>query len=198
MPSRVRPARTHHRQSAGRRRERRRPRGRSRAHGRCVSHAGFKARRLRRPAPWKDVGARARGGDGSRREGHGRRGVVRDCERRVGDCAKDSRRRADASASTNGVGRIWVNLTTRQQTLLRVLSAEPDVQVTSGDALRRYRSEPRARRRAPSTPLVQVEHRMRVAPGRYAFDDPFLRRCVQVYGLPDIGIPTPPLLLPTR
>jgi hypothetical protein len=97
-----------------------------------------------------------------------------------------------------GWGGSGSTLTTRQQTLLRVLSAEPDVQVTSGDALRRYRSEPRARRRAPSTPLVQVEHRMRVAPGRYAFDDPFLRRCVQVYGLPDIGIPTPPLLLPTR
>jgi hypothetical protein len=41
--------------------------------------------------------------------------------------------------------------------------------------------------------LLDAEHLTRLASGWYAFDDPFFRRWVQVYGLPDLGLPVPPL-----
>ena len=88
---------------------------------------------------------------------------------------------------------IWSKLTARQQMVLRAIAAERDVQITSADTLHRYRIGAKSTAQSTVDTLVEAEHVVRLAPGRYGFDDPFFRRWVEVYGLPDIGTPTPPL-----
>ena len=88
---------------------------------------------------------------------------------------------------------IWTKLTARQQTVLRAIAAEQEVQVTSADTLHRYRIGAKSTAQSTVDALVEAEHLVRLAPGRYGFDDPFFRRWIQVYSLPDIGAPTPPL-----
>ena len=73
---------------------------------------------------------------------------------------------------------IWSKLTARQQMVLRAIAEDPGVQITAAQT------------------LVDAEHLVRMAPGRYGFDDPFFLRWVQVVGLPDIGVPTPPIVVP--
>src|SRR5215204_757091 len=90
---------------------------------------------------------------------------------------------------------IWRKLTARQQMVLRAIAAEADVQITSADSLHRYRIGAKSTVQSTVDTLVDAEHLTRVATGRYGFDDPFFHRWVQVYGLPDIGVATPPILL---
>jgi hypothetical protein len=93
---------------------------------------------------------------------------------------------------------IWSKLTARQQMVLRAIAAEGDVQITSADTLHRYRIGAKSSVQSTVDALVEAEHLVRIAPGRYEFDDPFLRRWVQVYGLPDIGAPTPSISGPGK
>ena len=88
---------------------------------------------------------------------------------------------------------IWSKLTARQQMVLRAIAAEGDLQITSADTLHRYRIGAKSTAQSTIETLVEAEHLVRLAPGRYGFDDPFFRRWVQVYSLPDIGTPTPPI-----
>jgi hypothetical protein len=88
---------------------------------------------------------------------------------------------------------IWSKLTARQQMVLRAVAADDAVQITSASTLHRYRIGAKSTAQSTIDTLVEAEHLVRVAPGRYAFDDPFFRRWVQIFGLPDIGVPTPPI-----
>ena len=93
---------------------------------------------------------------------------------------------------------IWIKLTARQQMVLRAIAAEADVRITSADTLHRYRIGAKSTAQSTVDALVEAEHLVRLASGRYGFDDPFFRRWVQLYGLPDIGAPTPPIAHPAK
>lgn len=88
---------------------------------------------------------------------------------------------------------IWVGLGAREQAVLRVFAADGEVQIMAADTLARYRLGPKSSVHSAVERLVEAEHLARLGPGRYGFDDPFFRRWVQVYGLPDIGEEVPPV-----
>jgi hypothetical protein len=88
---------------------------------------------------------------------------------------------------------IWATLNARQQMVLRAVAAEPHVQLTAAATLRRYGLGAKSSAQSVVERLLDAEHLTRLASGWYAFDDPFFRRWVQVYGLPDLGLPVPPL-----
>jgi hypothetical protein len=87
---------------------------------------------------------------------------------------------------------MWRGLSTAQAKVLRALAADPALQVTSAEASRRYGLGPKSTVSGALQALVEAELLVRVEAG-YAFDDPFLRRWVQVFVLPDLGLPAPPL-----
>jgi hypothetical protein len=91
---------------------------------------------------------------------------------------------------------LWQKLDGREQAVLRAFAADPDIQVMAVETSRRFRLGPKSSVYSTVERLVEAEHLTRPSPGHYTFDDPFFRRYVQVYGLPDIGEPTPPLLPP--
>jgi hypothetical protein len=90
----------------------------------------------------------------------------------------------------------WRMLATPDQRILRALAAEPEVALQSSGALQRYHLGPKSTVSSALSRLVENEVLARDDAGRYAFDDPFLRRWVQRHTLADLGLPTPPLRLP--
>lgn len=91
---------------------------------------------------------------------------------------------------------MWSKLNSRQQMVLRAFAADAETQITADETLRRYHLGAKSTAKSAVDSLIDAEHLTRFAPGRYTFDDPYFRRWVQVYALPDIGIPTPPILQP--
>jgi hypothetical protein len=89
---------------------------------------------------------------------------------------------------------LWRKLDGRSQAVLRAFAADADIQIMAVETSRRFQLGPKSSVYSTVERLVEAEHLARPAPGRYAFDDPFFRRYVQVNGLPDIGEPVPPLL----
>lgn len=93
---------------------------------------------------------------------------------------------------------IWTKLNARQQMVLRAFAAQADIQITASESLRRYQLGAKSSVQSTVESLIDAEHLTRLSPARYILDDPFFRRWIQVYGLPDIGLPTPPLLPPSE
>jgi hypothetical protein len=88
----------------------------------------------------------------------------------------------------------WRSRQTADQRILRALAAEPGVALLSAEALHRYRLGPKSTVSSALARLVEQEVLARDDAGRYAYDDPFFRRWVQVNALGDLGLPVPPLL----
>lgn len=88
---------------------------------------------------------------------------------------------------------VWRTLSVAQAKVLRALAAEPDLQVTSADAARRFGLAPKSTVSSALDSLKEAELLARSDTG-YVFDDPFFRRWVQVFVLPDLGLPSPPLV----
>jgi hypothetical protein len=91
--------------------------------------------------------------------------------------------------------RVWSGLQARQQTILRLFAMEDAdrLQITSEETLRTWHLGAKSTVQSTVQGLVDLEHLVRLAPGRYMFDDPFFRRWVQRFGLPDLGLPVPAL-----
>jgi hypothetical protein len=93
--------------------------------------------------------------------------------------------------------RVWVGCDARQQDLLRILAANPATAVMGTDTAIRFRLGSKSTVQHAVEGLVRSEL-LTVAEnvrggGRYAFDDPFFKRWVQVTTLGDIGFAVPPL-----
>lgn len=118
--------------------------------------------------------------------------------RGVWEVARD-RRRAGMADVVGGLERvvdeqaelyrtIFLKLNARQQGVLRAFAADPEVQITSAAAIRAYRLGAKSSVQSTVEVLVEEEHLSRLEGGGYTFDDPFFRRWVQRYALPDIGV----------
>ena len=94
--------------------------------------------------------------------------------------------------------RVWSGLQPRQQMLLRLLAKgdADQLQMTSEETLRTWNLGAKSTVQSAIQGLVDTEHLVRLGPGSYVFDDPFFRRWVQLSGLPDLGLPVPPLVPP--
>jgi hypothetical protein len=88
---------------------------------------------------------------------------------------------------------LWRGLQPTDQRVLRAIAAEPNLALQSADSLQRYRLGPKSSVSTALARMVDNEVLARDNDGRYAFDDPFFRRWVQVFALADLGLPTPPL-----
>jgi hypothetical protein len=93
--------------------------------------------------------------------------------------------------------RVWANCDARQQDLLRILAANPATAVMATDTAIRFRLGSKSTVQHSVEGLVKselltVDESVRGG-GRYAFDDPFFKRWVQVTTLGDIGLAVPPL-----
>jgi hypothetical protein len=87
---------------------------------------------------------------------------------------------------------VWRGLSVAQARVLRAMAAEEGLQITSADAARRYGLGPKSTVSSALDALVEDELLSRGDTG-YVFDDPFFRRWVQVFVLPDLGLAPPPL-----
>jgi hypothetical protein len=83
---------------------------------------------------------------------------------------------------------IWRERTTAEQRVLRALVLEPAVALTGADALRRYRLGPKSTVQVTARRLVEAEYLVDTADGGLAFDDPFLRRWIELTVLPAAGL----------
>jgi hypothetical protein len=88
---------------------------------------------------------------------------------------------------------LWRGLQPTDQRVLRAVAAEPNLALQSADTLQRYRLGPKSSVSTSLARMVDNEVLTRDDVGRYAFDDPFFRRWVQVFALADLGLRTPPL-----
>ena len=88
---------------------------------------------------------------------------------------------------------LWRGLPSTDQRVLRAIAAEPGVALQSTDTLQRYRLGPKSSVSTALARMVDNELLTRDDGGRYAFDDPFFQRWVQVFALADLGLRTPPL-----
>ncbi len=87
---------------------------------------------------------------------------------------------------------VWRGLSASQAKVMRALAAEPGLQPTGAEASRRYGLGPKSTISSALNALVEAELLAR-AGAAYEFDDPFFRRWVQVFVLPDLGLSAPPL-----
>jgi hypothetical protein len=88
---------------------------------------------------------------------------------------------------------LWRERQSVDQRILRALAARRDLEPTAADALQRYRLGPKSTVSSALPRLLEQEVLTRTDEGRYAFDDPFFRRWVQVNALGDLGLPVPAL-----
>jgi len=88
---------------------------------------------------------------------------------------------------------IFVGLNARQQSVLRAFATDSEVRIMSSTAAHRFGLGPKSSVQSSVKSLVALEHLTRQDSGRYAFDDPFFLRWVQVNTLADIGEAVPPL-----
>lgn len=84
----------------------------------------------------------------------------------------------------------WRSRQTADQRILRALAAEPDLALLGVEALDRYRLGPKSTVSSALARLVEQEVLARDDAGRYAFDDPFFRRWVQVNALGTLASPS--------
>jgi hypothetical protein len=87
---------------------------------------------------------------------------------------------------------LWRGLSVSQAKVLRAMAADPEVQIMSVAAASRYGLGAKSTIGSALDALVEAEVLARDG-SRYTFDDPFFRRWVQVFALPDLGIPAPAL-----
>ncbi|HEY9228864.1 MAG TPA: hypothetical protein VIP11_19585 [Gemmatimonadaceae bacterium] len=90
--------------------------------------------------------------------------------------------------------RQWSRLGEAEQRILLVVARDPATALLSAETLERFRLGPKSSvHRAIAT---LIEHEILVEDGRgvRAFDDPFFRRWVEVFGLEDLSQAPPPLL----
>ena len=73
----------------------------------------------------------------------------------------------------------WRGLAATAQRILRALVAEPDVQLTSADALARFHLGPKSTVSSTAQRLVETEVLTALEGGGYGFDDPFFRRWIE-------------------
>jgi hypothetical protein len=88
---------------------------------------------------------------------------------------------------------LWRGLQPTDQRVLRAIAAEPDLALLSADTLQRYRLGPKSSVSTALARMVDNEVLAQDDGRRYAFDDPFFRRWVQVFALTDLGLQAPPL-----
>ena len=88
---------------------------------------------------------------------------------------------------------IFVGLNARQQSVLRAFATDSEVRIMSSTAAHWFGLGPKSSVQSSVKSLVALEHLTRQESGRYAFDDPFFLRWVQVNTLADIGEAVPPL-----
>ena len=86
----------------------------------------------------------------------------------------------------------WRSLSPVSQRLLRALAQEPDLMPTSADALARYRLGPKSTVGQTLQRLVSDELLVIRIEGGYGFDDPFLRRWIELRVFPGLGLIPPP------
>lgn len=87
---------------------------------------------------------------------------------------------------------LWRDLAVSQAKVLRAMAADPEVQIMSVDAASRYGLGAKSTIGSALDALVEAEVLARDG-SRHTFDDPFFRRWVQVFALPDLGITAPAL-----
>lgn len=83
---------------------------------------------------------------------------------------------------------IWRERSPLEQRILRALAVQPQVALTSAEALRRHRLGPKSSVQSAATRLVDEEYLVAMESGGYAFDDPFFRRWLELYVLPQLGL----------
>lgn len=96
------------------------------------------------------------------------------------------------------IERAWAGLKvdSPQQPILRVLASvehPSTVELLAAATLERFRLGPKSTVASSIDVLVRTEWLTRQGAGSLLFDDPFMRRWVQVNTLPDVGLPVPPL-----
>jgi hypothetical protein len=82
----------------------------------------------------------------------------------------------------------WRSLNPASQRILRALAQERDLQLTSADALGRFRLGPKSTVNSTAQRLVEDEILTVREEGGYTFDDPFFRRWVEMRVLPGLGL----------
>jgi hypothetical protein len=87
---------------------------------------------------------------------------------------------------------VWRGVSSSQAKVMRALAAEPGLRAMSTDAAQRYGLGPKSTVSSALNALLESELLAR-AGTTYEFDDPFFRRWVQVFVLPDMGLTAPPL-----
>ncbi len=90
--------------------------------------------------------------------------------------------------------RQWSRLGETEQRVLLVVACDPATPLLSAETLERFHLGPKSTVHRASTDLIDQEILVAVSPGVRAFDDPFFRRWVEVYGLEDLSQTPPPLL----
>ena len=83
---------------------------------------------------------------------------------------------------------IWRNRNATEQKILRTLVSQPNIALTSADALERYRLGPKSTVQGTIRRLVDSEFLADTTVDGLAFDDPFFRRWIETTVLPAIGI----------
>lgn len=86
----------------------------------------------------------------------------------------------------------WRSLTPVAQRILRALAQEPELTPTGANALARYRLGPKSTVGQTLQRLVADELLVAPADAGYSFDDPFLRRWIELRVFPDLGLIPPP------
>jgi hypothetical protein len=88
--------------------------------------------------------------------------------------------------------RLWQQLPRTQQRALMVLAGVPGVALTSSETLERFELGAKSTVARSLELLTKDEVLHRRDQGSYAFEDPYYRRWVQLYAVPDLGVPVPP------
>lgn len=102
----------------------------------------------------------------------------------------DVRRALDQWVKVQGAlyAAIWRERSPLEQRILRALAVQPQVALTSAEALRRHRLGPKSSVQSAAMRLVDEEYLVTMESGGYAFDDPFFRRWLELYVLPQLGL----------
>jgi hypothetical protein len=88
--------------------------------------------------------------------------------------------------------RSWQQLPRTQQRALTVLAGVPGVALTSSDTLARFELGAKSTVSRSLELLTKDEVLHHREQGAYTFEDPFYRRWIQRYAVPDLGVPVPP------
>jgi AAA+ ATPase superfamily predicted ATPase len=87
--------------------------------------------------------------------------------------------------------RLWQQLPRTQQRALMVLAGVPGVAITASDTLERFELGAKSTVARSLELLTKDEVLHRREQGEYVFEDPYYRRWVQLYAVPDLGVQVP-------